>query len=511
MPKHTANTDLRPAGIALALSAVAFVFAVQIGVSSVRGTWTAQTSGTSTGSLASSHSFSTASNVCGNGILEGSEQCEPAGTTGCSVNCKRTAVSSSKSSIRSSTSNKSSVPPANCGNGMLEPEKGEDCDNGRYNGNSPDCSLFCKSKYCGDGVISPENNEECEPGNLRQPACGARVCAEPDCDEKGTCAGGCRWTFLPACPASQAAAQAVSSQSSVMTASGGALNGSGLLLTSSRSSSVGSFASSSRSSLSSSRSAVFSSSAATPTGPSCGDGSVQLNEQCEPPNTAYCTAFCLFTPLDPPNCGDGKVQMGEECDAGKANSDKMPDACRIGCRKARCGDGIKDASEECDDGNTLFGDACTPACVRGACGNGILEPGEECDDGFFNEDQKPDSCSTRCRMPRCGNGIVDPSYAEDCDDGNVVSGDGCDVRCMVERSPIVSISSSSAAVVASGSALSMASMSSVATGSGAIMGEGSSLLSSPMLILAAVPFLGLPLPVLLYLLRKAKKRKGKIG
>jgi cysteine-rich repeat protein len=74
------------------------------------------------------------------------------------------------------------------------------------------------------------------------------------------------------------------------------------------------------------------------------------------------------------------------------------------------------------------------ACLAARlCGNGELDElaGEECDDGAANSDTRADACRTTCREPACGDGAVDSD--EDCDDGNDVSGDGCDAGCFVEE------------------------------------------------------------------------------
>lgn len=69
------------------------------------------------------------------------------------------------------------------------------------------------------------------------------------------------------------------------------------------------------------------------------------------------------------------------------------------------------------------------------CGNGILEPTEECDDGNV---LNGDGCSAACKIeipkgPVCGNGIIESPEA--CDDGNTVSGDGCSSVCKIENKP----------------------------------------------------------------------------
>lgn len=92
-----------------------------------------------------------------------------------------------------------------------------------------------------------------------------------------------------------------------------------------------------------------------------------------------------------------------------------------------CGDGTIDTGEICDDGGTPAG--CPDDCVPdegdiATCGDGIPfnTPGEQCDDGNIIAG---DGCSN-CMLPvadQCGNGFVDPG--EDCDDGNMIDGDGC--------------------------------------------------------------------------------------
>jgi cysteine-rich repeat protein len=78
-------------------------------------------------------------------------------------------------------------------------------------------------------------------------------------------------------------------------------------------------------------------------------------------------------------CGNGFVDLGEECDDG--NTDPT-DACTNTCQFARCGDGIVEVGvEQCDDGNLVNNDACSNNCTRTSCGDGIVETGEECDDG----------------------------------------------------------------------------------------------------------------------------------
>jgi len=63
-----------------------------------------------------------------------------------------------------------------------------------------------------------------------------------------------------------------------------------------------------------------------------------------------------------------------------------------------------------------------------ACGNGLKEGAEQCDDGNL---VNGDGCSGACMMEssgaRCGDALV--SNGEQCDDGNNVAGDGCSATC----------------------------------------------------------------------------------
>jgi cysteine-rich repeat protein len=62
------------------------------------------------------------------------------------------------------------------------------------------------------------------------------------------------------------------------------------------------------------------------------------------------------------------------------------------------------------------------------CGDGILDWNEGCDDGDL---VSGDGCSSACTVEAaCGDGGIDPG--ESCDDGNTASGDGCSAACKLE-------------------------------------------------------------------------------
>ena len=65
------------------------------------------------------------------------------------------------------------------------------------------------------------------------------------------------------------------------------------------------------------------------------------------------------------------------------------------------------------------------------CGNGMVETGEQCDDGNLVDGDGCDSqCFTEVTGPVCGDGLVEAP--EECDDGNTTPGDGCDANCLTE-------------------------------------------------------------------------------
>jgi cysteine-rich repeat protein/YD repeat-containing protein len=197
-------------------------------------------------------------------------------------------------------------------------------------------------------------------------------------------------------------------------------------------------------------------------------------------------------------CGNGTLEAGETCDdANVTSGDGCSSICQIEpgfacvrisspehsppqfslCEPFECGDGfLADLSlqggpaEQCDDGNVADGDGCSSTCTveagftcttiaspqphsvcaaTASCGNNVIDAGEECDDGNLVDG---DGCSSTCHaeagftcltveLPQphsectptpavCGNGLLEAGEA--CDDGNTVDGDGCSSACVVE-------------------------------------------------------------------------------
>jgi cysteine-rich repeat protein len=213
----------------------------------------------------------------------------------------------------------------------------------------------------------------------------------------------------------------------------------------------------------------------------CGNRVLNSGEQCDDGNrndTDGCDRDC-FIERSGGRCGDGILQgaRGEQCDDGNTISN---DGCNAVCVRegtfvaglSVCGDGIVGENEECDDANLRDFDGCTSVCslevgscgdgvvqralgeqceprlhdsslpygcdaarcrfVSSECGNGVVNIGEGCDKGNMNSNMANQQCRLDCSMARCGDGVVDDMNGEQCDDGNLLRGDGCSSMCSIE-------------------------------------------------------------------------------
>ncbi len=177
----------------------------------------------------------------------------------------------------------------------------------------------------------------------------------------------------------------------------------------------------------------------------CGNGEIDIGEDCddffydENGWPVYDLYPYLFGETESCNndctqaiCGDGYVNetAGEQCDRGDENSDEPDAVCRTDCTYGSCGDGILDEEygEQCDEG--LLNDDlgyCTTDCHVNACGNGHVEDGwEECDpyvgsdeDGTTDDPSvafdMSEECTQECLWSYCGDGIVNEYAEEECD------------------------------------------------------------------------------------------------
>ncbi len=169
-------------------------------------------------------------------------------------------------------------------------------------------------------------------------------------------------------------------------------------------------------------------------------------EECDEASSA-CGTTCKWNPVVLGSCGNGVVNVGEQCDLGVAGGRGCSTECQLlGSRAgaSTCGNSDVAAGEACDDGNTTNNDGCSADClhegsirVRALCGNGRLETGESCErpaaGAAFPARCNTNTCLNEGTDPgMCGNAVRDAG--EDCDDGNLVAGDGCSTRCLLEGS-----------------------------------------------------------------------------
>jgi cysteine-rich repeat protein len=95
---------------------------------------------------------------CGDGIVDGAEQCDTAGpSASCDYDC--TFVS--------------------CGDGVPNPFAGEQCDTA---GASSYCNANCTVARCGDGITNGQAGEACDAGGVSTAACDAD-CSVPVCGD----------------------------------------------------------------------------------------------------------------------------------------------------------------------------------------------------------------------------------------------------------------------------------------------------------------------------------------
>jgi cysteine-rich repeat protein len=164
----------------------------------------------------------------------------------------------------------------------------------------------------------------------------------------------------------------------------------------------------------------------------CGNGILDAEEVCDDKNRLHgdgCSADCRSNET----CGNKKVDvaLGEACDVGPA-----PSAwCRADCSAVTCGDGKLDvdAFEECDDGannSTAPNARCRPNCQARRCGDRIVDESEVCDDGNV---VSGDGCAAGCDSNEtCGNGVVDVTVGESCEP-NESNRDSCRIDCVSVR------------------------------------------------------------------------------
>jgi len=178
-------------------------------------------------------------------------------------------------------------------------------------------------------------------------------------------------------------------------------------------------------------------------GSTCGDGVNDPEEFCDDGLfSATCDTDCTLA-----ECGDGLTNpaANEDCDDSGVSA-----SCDADCSSAICGDGTLNAlaNEFCDDANTTPGDGCSDTCT---VEDGWVCTGEGCeticgDDIVAGDEQCDNSGDPKCADCTCPTGYslntLDglcnycgdnrQTDVEGCDDANTAPGDGCSATCTVE-------------------------------------------------------------------------------
>ncbi|MBD3203005.1 MAG: VWA domain-containing protein [Candidatus Lokiarchaeota archaeon] len=266
-----------------------------------------------------------------------------------------------------------------CGNGVYEPDLGEECDDGNDN-NYDSCTNDCRNAVCGDGYLFYSDGEECEPPETTdnhdciqtQFEClGAKAGIRDsygDCDEECGCIYD---NFEYQCIEGECGGECDSDDD-------------------------------------------------------CDDFDPETEDFC---NLETCSCEYSY-------CGDGVVDFDEECDDANENED---DYCSNDCTLTYCGDNIiqrpngvgedgplDDGYEECDDGNDGDNtDECLENCILPECGDGYIWEGEEeCES---DSDCPENQCEVTYEDYCLGNKLADYNNNHIMD--NLIVSDTCDNTC----------------------------------------------------------------------------------
>ena len=248
------------------------------------------------------------------------------------------------------------VAPPNCGDGVLDAD--EECDDGN-DIDTDQCNNLCRTSFCGDGIINATFGSATIPAPLVD-AFGVEAYV---CDDGASCSTGSEPTVCDTSDNGSASehgiCQALGFDRAVSVTWGGGPGEGGLEMHHSFNWECFDYLCFESPFLSFDSDCSGFEMLAEITcegivGEECDEGEANSDEP-----DATCRTNCVF-----PSCGDGVVDSDEECDNGDENADAA-DTCRTDCTLPVCGDGIRDTAEECDDGDAIDDDECTNMCFLG--------------------------------------------------------------------------------------------------------------------------------------------------
>lgn len=432
------------------------------------------------GASSSSSSSGNTGPACGNGVLEGKEECDDGNLTsgdGCDNDCSFTCVAGDPT--------RDHCDDGNACNGVETCGADHACAPGEPLAEGADCGAGkicvggnCVDGSCGDAIVTAP--EECDDGNAAagdgcEGTCKftclstdpARNCASQNpcvgngkCDDTThVCAAGAPLTDGTACGSAQicvgSACVAEQCGDGFLGAGEQCDFGVGANLTGSGCEPTCAFSCATNTGCSDNNPCNGVETCAQVTGPNgtagkkCAPGT-PLADGTACGGGKVCKAGVCTTPTAA--CGNGVIETGEACDLGAQNGTGAgcSSTCQLDCATdANCADGNAcngaetcvnatvngQVVKKCQAGANLAkcaacaGGLCngSGACVASTCGDGCVDAakGETCDPPSGT------TCSATCQSSAvCGNGVLEAG--EQCDDGNLYNLDGCDSACKYE-------------------------------------------------------------------------------
>ncbi|HUQ07209.1 MAG TPA: DUF4215 domain-containing protein [Kofleriaceae bacterium] len=302
------------------------------------------------------------------------------------------------------------VPPAACGNGVVDP--GEDCDDGNV---MPDNACDARCLFtCGNGTVDDTFGELCDTGIVSGAGACPSTCNDGmACTQDALAGGGCQAECVTApittpingdgcCPSGGNS----TNDNDCQVACGNGVVETGELCDT----------------------AIATGNGACPTVASCADG---MNCTTDAVGGAGCQAMCTHTNITQTIPSDGCCPPGA--------TTATDNDCVAGC-----GNGVVDSGETCDTAITVGVGRCPVSCTDGvACTRDVLSGGGSCtaacsfpaitapanNDGCCPAGVGANNNNDSDCPPVCRNGVVE--QGEQCDDNNNVDTDACNNNCQL--------------------------------------------------------------------------------
>lgn len=416
-----------------------------------------------------------ASQECGNGVLEGTEECDDnnlASGDGCENTCDFTCIAGDPK--------RDNCDDKNPCNGTETCSASHKCETGTPPADGTSCGtgMFCVggncvSASCGDGQV--QTGEECDDG---------------DVDDTNGCTTACKFTCLSTDPTRDCSATGDECagtdkcNDTTHTCNGGTA----------------------KSDNDPCKGGTGYCASGVCTTAQCGNSKTEPGEDCDDGNTDDtdgCTKACKFTCTAGTQCSDSNTCTLDQCTSNKCanppDTSKNGQACtgpsgagtcnNGSCQPALCGNGTINGSEQCDKGaqNGVAGSGCKANCTfecntNADCSDNnpctgtetcaTITGGKTCNPGtnlakgavcLANPRSICDAAGGQCKLSVCGDTIVDTGggeqceppntstcdancktvvaavcgdgkidTGEQCDDGNTKNLDGCDSKCKYE-------------------------------------------------------------------------------